>query len=294
MTDRSRTRRLTTAATLVVAAVAVALGGCTAGQPDPTPAAGHSHGPGDRMVSLLVGDGTTAAEVGYELTDVVLPEQAGESGAVSFRIRYDGRPVTRFIEEQTRLLHLYVIRTDLAVFRHLHPTLGADGTWTAPVRLPEPGDYRVVAEFVAEDTGGNGDFLMLGATGTVPGEWAPVTPDPDAVASDGTVSVTATATPTVGPDGRLRLLVRDPEGRPVALGSYLGVAAHVTAVHLESGAIVHMHPMGAGETTSEGTELELHTEFTRPGVYCAFVQVRVDGFIHTLPVRLEVGTDAGA
>lgn len=292
MTDRARTRRLTTVAAAVAATVAL-LGGCSADQESAEPA-GHTHGPGDMMVSLLVGDGTTSAEVGYELADVTLPAQAGDSGQVSFRIRYDGQPVTGFVEEQTKLLHLYLIRDDLAVFRHLHPTLGPDGTWTAPVRLPEAGDYRVVAEFVAQDSGGNGDYLMLGARGTVPGEWTPATPEPAEVASDGTVSVTATNTPKVGPDGRLRLLVRDVDGRPVALGTYLGVAAHLTAVHLDSGAIVHTHPMGAGVTTEDGTELELHTEFTEPGTYCAFVQVRVDGFLHTLPMRVEVADESAA
>ena len=78
-----------------------------------------------------------------------------------------------YITEQTKKLHLYVVRTDLAVFRHLHPTMADDGTWSAPVTLPEAGDYRVVAEFVARDEGGDGDFIVLGESKTVPGPWEP-------------------------------------------------------------------------------------------------------------------------
>ena len=50
-----------------------------------------------------------------------MPSRAGEPGQVSFKIkRYDGTTVRDYKVEQTRKLHLYVVRTDLAVFRHLH------------------------------------------------------------------------------------------------------------------------------------------------------------------------------
>ena len=64
----------------------------------------------------------------------------GRAGEVSFRIvGSDGRPVTDYVEELTQDLHLYVVRDDLGVFRHLHPTLAGDGTWWAPVSLPAGG-----------------------------------------------------------------------------------------------------------------------------------------------------------
>ena len=130
---------------------------------------GHTH-PNGQQVSLPVGDGTTAAEVGYRLDDVRLPRSAETTGEVSFRIDdFRGDPVTDFLVEQTKDLHLYVVRSDLGVFRHLHPTMADDGTWTAPVSLPGSGSYRVIAEFVARDDGGNGDHLVLGQPVDVPG-----------------------------------------------------------------------------------------------------------------------------
>ena len=95
----------------------------------PRPEGTHSHA----QMSLPVGDGTRQSEVGYSLTDVELPGAAGGTGEVSFRIEnFRGRPVTDYVEEQTQDLHLYVVRDDLEVFRHLHPTLAGDGTWSAP------------------------------------------------------------------------------------------------------------------------------------------------------------------
>src|SRR5699024_9416669 len=48
----------------------------------------------------------------------------------------------------TRRMHLIVVRRDLTGFRHLHPRMSADGTWSAPLRLGAPGAYRVFADFV--------------------------------------------------------------------------------------------------------------------------------------------------
>ena len=67
-------------------------------------------------------------------------------------------------------MHVYVVREDLSVFRHVHPQMRPDGTWVGNLTLPDPGKYQVVAEFMARDEGGDGDFVMLGAPSVVRGE----------------------------------------------------------------------------------------------------------------------------
>ena len=46
----------------------------------------------------------------------------------------DGEPVTTYDEVHDQRLHLVKIRRDGADYQHVHPTLRADGTWTAPAR----------------------------------------------------------------------------------------------------------------------------------------------------------------
>jgi hypothetical protein len=270
------------------ALVALMLTGCGAADLD-AEGPGHTHGANGVLVSNLVGDGTRGYEVGYRMTDVTVPARAGRPGKVSFQIHgYDGRPLRDYLIEQTKKLHLYLVRTDLAVYRHLHPTLADDGTWSVRVTVPKPGDYRVIAEFVARDAGGNGDHVMVGRTATVPGAWSPQRPVLAKQADDGVVSVEAEGALAAGTNGRMQLVVRDAEGRPVNLGSYLGTFAHVTGFHLASGSAVHMHPLGQPEVDDDGTRLEFHTEFTHAGDYLLFVEVRVDGFLHTLPLAVTV------
>ncbi len=50
----------------------------------------------------------------------------------------------------------------------------------------------------------------------------------------------------------------------------------------------HVHPYGEPEVGDDGTALTFHTGFSVPGRYVFFVQVRVDGFLHTLPVGSTV------
>ncbi len=254
----------------------------------------HAHGPGGEYVAALTGDGTAAEEGGYQLADVSLPRRAATPGKVRFRILDgSGEPVRDYLTEQTKDLHLYVVRTDLTIFRHLHPTQDpdpdGDGAWSGPLTLPEPGDYRVVAEFATPGpAGGDPAFVMLGAPATVPGAWEPAPVTIEDAADDGSVRVEVATRPRVGSGRGLDLLVSDLDGEPVELGDYLGTTAHVTAFRTDTYAVAHLHPVGDPELAAGGTRVRLHTGFTEPADYVAFVQVRVDGFVHTVPVWLRV------
>ena len=276
------------AAGLASAAVlgALLLAGCSAD--DGQVESGHTHAPGQGHTSLAVGDGTRVSEVGYSLAGLQVREQPDGIGELRFRIEdYDGDPVTDYVEELTKELHLYVVNDDLTVFRHLHPTRAEDGTWSAPFDVPDAGGYRVVTEFIAEDDGGNGDHVVLGRPLALP----PGDPG-DTVAEDRVVNVSVSEAPATGPNGELRLVVRDADRQPVNLGTYLGAYSHVTGFNEETGAMVHLHPLGPPEITEDGSELTFHAEIEQAGDYRLFVQVRVDGFLHTVPVELTVARSA--
>ena len=90
----------------------------------------------------------------------------------------------------------------------------------------------------------------------VPPSLAPGDPG-DTAAEDRAVSVSVSEAPTTGPNGELRLVVRDAEGRPVELGTYLGAYSHVTGFHRDTGAMVHLHPLAAPEVTESGERARL-------------------------------------
>lgn len=292
-----------TLAALAAVTVALSLGGCSGEAPADSdrivlspPSAGeggadHTHAPGQEHASAApIGDGTTATAGGYRMTAVRVPA-VGKPGDVSFRVvDKSGAAVTRYVAEQTKLLHLYVVRSDLSGFRHLHPELGEDGTWRARADLGAAGPWRVIAEFTPE---GASQPFVLGTTVEVPGAWerVAVPQGEDAtVSDDGVVRVRLLGPGTVSGNGRLRLAVTNLDDQPLTLGSFLGASAHLTGFALASQAFVHVHPYGAPEITDDGTVLTFHTTFTEPGDYRFFVQVRVDGLLHQVAVTATVGS----
>ncbi|KAA1418690.1 hypothetical protein F0U44_09340 [Nocardioides humilatus] len=249
---------------------------------------GHTHGPG-QVEAVTTGNGTRSTAGGYTLTGLRLAAGTDGPANLSFRIvGRDGAAVTRYDAVQTKELHLYVVRDDLAIYRHVHPTFD-DGTWSVPVDLGAPGVYRVVADF--QPTGVKLP-VVLAADVTVPGKWRPQPVPVEPEGDDGVVRVRVDGGGTIGPDGRLRFVVTTLDGRSVQLGSYLGAAAHVSGfrggLRAAQQVFVHVHPYGEPEVTDDGTVLTFHTVFKRPGDYRFFVQVRVDGIVHTVPVTATI------
>jgi hypothetical protein len=275
-------------ASVVGSVLLIGFSGCEDEPTDPdrivvSPADGPAH-----THTTYLGDGTTSSAGGYSLTDLRFPTALDGPADLSFVLRDpQGEPVTDFVEEQTKLLHLYVVRDDYQDFRHLHPVLADDGTWTARVDLGAPGRYRVVAEFqpAAEE---DGDHVVLGEETLVPGEWQPQPVAVATTATDGLVTVTAPSRLNAGADEGFTLTVSDGDRGVLNLGTYLGSYAHLTGFDVDTGAFVHAHPLGAPEVTEEGSDLQFHTVIERPGDYVLFVQVRVDGFVHTVPVSTTV------
>jgi hypothetical protein len=203
---------------------------------------------------------------------------AGRPADLSFTIRgSDGRPVTDFEVEHEKRMHFIVVRRDLARFQHLHPTLGADGTWHVRVALPDPGSYRVFADFKRD-----GENATLAADLAVDGnvDWLPIPPPAvGAEAGDGyRVRVDGT-TSRAGREAELRFAVTR-NGRPVEVEPYLGARGHLVALREGDLAYLHVHP------EEDGTSFM--TEFPTAGRYRLFLQFKDEGRVRTAAFTREV------
>jgi hypothetical protein len=141
-----------TAALLVALSAAALVGGCSAPQTPGSPPPAPSSVPNDGMsgmggMSMATGDGLADTVNGYTLT-LRTPPSTTPPGAATFTITHDGTAVTQFDPEQTKLMHLYLIRSDLSGFQHVHPSMSPDGTWSAPITPVTAGAYRIYVQFV--------------------------------------------------------------------------------------------------------------------------------------------------
>ncbi len=146
-----------------------------------------------------------------------------------------------YVESHEKLLHLIVVRNDLAAFQHVHPVLGGEGTWRVSLNLSRAGDYRVFADFTPAD----GPALTLGANLHVAGPYNPQPlPPPVATAEVDDYTVALRGTPKANEPSMLTLSVRRDGNAVGDLQPYLGAYGHLVAVRASDLAYLHVHPNG--------------------------------------------------
>ncbi|MFV8173950.1 hypothetical protein [Mycolicibacterium peregrinum] len=255
----------------LVVVFAVSFGIGSAVTPSSAPAAGH--------------DSDHAAAYTLQLDETALP--AGAAVPLRFRIvDSTGAPVTEYVESHEKLLHLIVVRRDLAGYQHVHPVLDESGTWTVPLDLAEPGDYRVFADFVP----GDGHAVTLGADLNVAGRYQPQPlPAPADIAMVDGYTVTLAGVAKAGQPSQLILSVSR-DGKPVTdLQPYLGAYGHLVALRASDLEYLHVHPMSdaADPATAPGPQIAFHATLPSAGEYRLFLDFKHRDAVHTAEFTVE-------
>ncbi|MEU1754799.1 hypothetical protein ABZ436_19345 [Micromonospora matsumotoense] len=261
-----------------------------------TAAAGdHTHAPGtgahqhDGTAGQSGGDAATGLSVtsgGYTLTPSGGEFVAGRAGELRFQIRdAQRRPVTRFAIVHDKPMHLVVVRRDLTGFQHLHPTMAADGTWSIPLTLPQPGVWRAYTDFTALADDGQQTPATLGVDLVAPGDYTPrPLPAPATRATVAGFTVNYEGTAQVGAAVPLRFRVRDGAGQPATLERYLGAYGHLVALREGDLGYLHVHP-GPGPATDTVT---FWLTAPGPGSYRMYLDFQVAGVVRTAEFTLTV------
>ncbi len=254
---------------------------------DSTGHEGHDAGAGSLGLGI--------AQDGYQLTAVTAPDALGADGELSLTITGpDGKPVTDYELEHEKELHLIVVRADGQQFRHVHPEMDADGTWSIPWRWDAAGTYRVFADFVPGQTG---EGITLSTTVQVSGGYEAVAAEPTAETTVDGFDVAVTGDLVAGESSTLTMTITR-DGQPVtALEPYLGAFGHLVALRDGDLAYLHVHPHGdapkAGETS--GPEIVFEATAPTPGRYLLYLDFQVDGQVHTASLVIDTTTgDGGA
>jgi hypothetical protein len=226
--------------------------------------------------------GLSISAGGYTLKAEPTVFEAGREEAFGVRILdRAGREVRDLDEQHEQLMHLIVVRRDLAHYQHLHPSLDEDGSWSVPLTLPEPGVHRAFVDFSV-----NGEPLTLGVDLTAPGDLS-VEPLPGSTNSvrieDGYEIALEGEMPTAGTGNSVRFRITR-EGREVKdLEPYLGALGHLVALREGDLAYLHVHPTGGA-----GAQIEFHTEFPSQGRYRLFLQFAHAGVVRTAAFTVEI------
>jgi hypothetical protein len=229
----------------------------------------------DTVRGLAVADG--------DLRVVVAQPELRRDRTQSLRFRIvdrRGLTVRDFDVEHEKRMHLILARRDLTGFQHLHPSQGADGTWSVPVRLDDAGSYRLFADFSHEDTpqtlatdlrvDGDADLRPLPA------------PQPATVSDAGYDVRLDAGSARAGREAELRFTITR-DGVPVQTEPYLGAGGHLVALREGDMAFLHVHPTQQSQNT-----VGFGATFPTTGRYRLFLQFKHEGRVQTVAFTQEV------
>jgi hypothetical protein len=253
---------------------------------------GHGGHAGHGAKKAAEATGLNVSQAGYTLDLIEDRPQRSASATLRFRILgADREPVTRFETAHGKLLHLIVVRRDLATYEHLHPVMAADGTWSVTADLAAAGTYRVFADFrpkrsprQSTQPAAEAEGLTLGQDLFVAGPYEPETLPPAATTS--TVSpyeVNLDGHLVAGRTSRLTLTVSRDGEAVTDLEPYLEAYGHLVALRDGDLAYLHVHPEGApGDgRTDPGPEITFSAEVPSAGTYRLFLDFKHAGEVRT-------------
>ncbi|WP_030491674.1 hypothetical protein [Micromonospora chokoriensis] len=268
--------------------------GAAAGSPplaadhtDPPGIGPHSHGSatGADQGAATEPGGLAVSSAGFTLAPLATEFTAGRPGQLQFQVRdVQRRQVTRFAIVHDKPMHLIVVRRDLTGYQHLHPTMAADGTWSVPLTLAQPGLWRAYADFTVVADNGAQTAVTLGTDLVVPGDYQPgALPGPATSTTVEGFTVGYQGTPQAGATVPLTFRV-ERAGGAASLERYLGAYGHLVALREGDLGYLHVHP----ETELVDGQIKFWLTTPGPGRYRLYLDFQVDAKVQTAQFTLTV------
>ena len=242
----------------------------------------------------------------YQLDFHTVPAipKAGENLKLFFRVLHPGtgEVIKKFEVVHEKQWHLFVISQNMEYFQHIHPVEAEDGTWTIDVKLPKPGYYEVLSDFLPG--GGASQFIArplvtAGFKGDLLSQKANLVPDtnPTQTIDDLTATVEYDPKPSLaGQYCHLIFHLTDAKTHePVKdLQTYLGAFGHMMIMSDDMINYIHSHPTELMppdanlDTIRGGPDVTFEGLMPKPGLYRAWTQFRYHDKIHTFVNTFQV------
>jgi hypothetical protein len=207
---------------------------------------------------------------GFAADGYVLVTDADQTSTSALALHVNGpddQPVTEYTEAHGSKLHVVLVRPDLVGFQHVHPAIGADGSFIVPI--DQPGKWHVVVE--AQPAGAAAPVVLATNVDDEVQVDAVSLPAPDdEVSVDGLtvtrqgVNFTVTASDGSAAEG---------------LEPYLGQPAHLIAIRQGDLAYTHLHPSAS---TGSMTSMLMFDGALPAGTYRLFLQFGHRGDVLTV------------
>jgi hypothetical protein len=174
-----------------------------------------------------------------------LHETPGPSGTTHIDMWevHNGRVVTAYDIDMTKIMHMIVVSDDLVDFRHVHPVLQSNGHLDIDLNLPQrQGGYHIYIDGLPHGIGRQVFRFDLPSGSSVAPARHLHPPGGTVVVGPYTVTIDPTAVP-IGEISTVSVRILK-NGRPARdLHPYLGVMAHGVFIGVKDLAYMHAHGM---------------------------------------------------
>ena len=221
------------------------------------------------------GDGTKSEVDGYSLAILSGDAKSKENFEINLAVYKDGGSINNMIDTHNEKMHLILVNEHLEEYLHVHPTLNKDNTWTAKVKFPTGGKWRIISDFTLQLENDQKQNYILGEEIDVAGNFNEFKlPEPVDMLSVNGYDIKLSGDIKSGEHGMLMVDITK-NGEPANLEQYMAALGHLVAIRKEDGAYAHFHPH-----ENMGTMLHFMTEVPGPGTYRLFLQFKADGALN--------------
>ncbi len=209
-----------------------------------------------------------------------------------------GGLASEFAITHTKLMHVIVVRKDLAYFQHVHPEFNPSTKIFTVKNLtfPTNGEYRIFADFAVNT--GQKNQASVPSPITVSDDVSvgdAATYKPQFIGTEETTKVFDGIQTTLTTHGQLTtgnevmlMFNLSENGKPVTdLEPYLGALGHSVILKEATLDFIHAHPAQSVEVTQTGA-IDFMVKFPKPGTYKVFSQFQRGGKVITTDFVLSV------
>lgn len=225
--------------------------------------------------------------------------------AYTFSIVDDqGSILKNFEITHTKLLHLIIVRKDLAYFQHVHPEFDqSTGQFTlSDLTFPADGEYRIFADFAAAGGQKDSSGMPLMATPSedvLVGNTANYTPqpigsqEPSKTFEGHQVILSTGKTLESGAESMLTFDLKQNGKEITDLEPYLGALGHSVILREGNLDFIHAHPMEDVNVKQNG-KVDFMVDFPEAGTYKVFSQFQRGGKVFTTDFVVSVAQGTGS
>jgi hypothetical protein len=195
------------------------------------------------------------------------------------------QPITDFDVVHEKLMHLFIVRSDLKQFAHEHPIYDLKGVFRLQYAFPTGGEYHLFADVAPKNAGSH----IVGAVLNVSGSQEISSIQPPASKNPG-LNFTWGETASLSPKKTfiLTLTVTDAKHQPVTdLEPYLGALAHLVLVHEDGLTFVHSHADELDARNGKDGTIRFLTRLPKEGNYRGWAQISRHGEVVTTSTTLS-------